>query len=139
LSHLTTEQLDSLFDLIRTMSLTDYLELKRRLALELGICLNIDFMDVSDVDCRLAGDPMSPHIPHCVVLVDAGPSRLHVIKTIRSLTNLTPQEAKRLVDEVPSTIGDNLEVDQATRIGEKLAELGAAVEIRKYWTAESEY
>lgn len=65
-----------------------------------------------------------------VVLVDAGSSKINVIKAVREITGLGLKEAKAMVDEAPKTIKEGVSKDDAEALKTKLTEAGAEVELK---------
>ncbi len=65
-----------------------------------------------------------------VVLTSAGEKKIHVIKVVRELTGLGLKEAKAMVDEAPKPVKEKVSKEEAEAVKEKLAEAGAAVEIK---------
>ena len=64
-----------------------------------------------------------------VVLVDAGSSKIGVIKVVREITGLGLKEAKEKVDTAPQTIKEAAPEAEANEIKEKLEAAGAKVEL----------
>lgn len=64
------------------------------------------------------------------VLTEVGPNKILVIKAVRELTGLGLKEAKDLVDAAPKAVKEGVTKEEAEAVKEKLAEAGAAVEIR---------
>ena len=66
-----------------------------------------------------------------VVLKDAGAEKIKVIKVVREvIPGLGLKEAKDLVEGAPKTIKEAVAKDEAEKIKEKLAEVGAVIEIK---------
>lgn len=65
-----------------------------------------------------------------VVLVDAGSSKINVIKVVREITGLGLKEAKEKVDSAPQTIKEAAPEAEANEIKEKLEAAGAKVELK---------
>lgn len=65
-----------------------------------------------------------------VVLVDAGSSKIGVIKVVREITGLGLKEAKDAVEGAPKTLKEAVSKEDAEKIKAKLAEVGATVEIK---------
>ena len=65
-----------------------------------------------------------------VVLKSAGANKIAVIKVVRALTGLGLKEAKELVEGAPKTLKEGVSKEDAEKIKEKLAEVGATVEIK---------
>ena len=64
-----------------------------------------------------------------VVLKNAGPSKLNVVKTVKDLTGLGLKEAKELVDGAPKNVKEGVSKAEAESLAAKLKEAGAEVEI----------
>jgi len=65
-----------------------------------------------------------------VVLVEAGASKINVIKAVREVTGLGLKEAKELVDNAPKPIKEKASKEDAESIKAKLEEAGAKVELK---------
>lgn len=64
-----------------------------------------------------------------VILKNAGPSKLNVVKAVKELTGLGLKEAKELVDGAPKAIKEGISKADAEAIRTTLTEAGAEVEI----------
>ena len=64
------------------------------------------------------------------VLTDVGPNKILVIKAVRELTGLGLKEAKDLVDAAPKAVKEGVPREDAEAVKAKLAEAGAAAEVR---------
>lgn len=65
-----------------------------------------------------------------VILAAAGDKKIQVIKVVREVTGLGLKEAKDLVDSAPQPVKEGVDKEEAEQIKEKLAEVGATVEIK---------
>ena len=65
-----------------------------------------------------------------VVLAEAGPNKINVIKEVRTITGLGLKEAKDLVDGAPKTIKEGVAKAEAEEMKKKLEEAGAKVELK---------
>ncbi len=65
-----------------------------------------------------------------VILTNAGPSKLNVVKIVKDLTGLGLKEAKDLVDGAPKAIKEKVDKATAEDLAAKLKEAGAEVEIK---------
>lgn len=65
-----------------------------------------------------------------VVLVDAGSSKINVIKAVREITGLGLKEAKEKVDGAPSIIKEAASKEDAESIKAQLEEAGAKVTLK---------
>ena len=64
------------------------------------------------------------------ILSEVGPNKINVIKVVREITGLGLKEAKAVVDEAPSAIKEAVSKEEADKIAEKMAEVGAKVTIK---------
>ncbi|MBR6608504.1 MAG: 50S ribosomal protein L7/L12, partial [Oscillospiraceae bacterium] len=65
-----------------------------------------------------------------VVLVEAGASKMGVIKLVKEITGLGLKEAKEAVDNAPKTLKEAVSKAEAEEIKTKLEEAGAKVELK---------
>ncbi|HZZ00246.1 MAG TPA: 50S ribosomal protein L7/L12 [Candidatus Baltobacteraceae bacterium] len=65
-----------------------------------------------------------------VILAEAGPEKIKVIKAVRELTSLGLTEAKAFVESAPKPIKEGVTKDEAEQVKKKLEEAGAKVEIK---------
>ena len=65
-----------------------------------------------------------------LVLVDAGATKIQVLKEVRAITGLGLKEAKDLVDSTPKTVKEGLKKEEAQELKKKLEELGAKIELK---------
>ena len=65
-----------------------------------------------------------------VVLAEAGAEKIKVIKAVREITGLGLKEAKEIVDGAPKTLKEAVAKEEAEEIKNKLAEVGATVELK---------
>ena len=65
-----------------------------------------------------------------VVLADAGAEKIKVIKAVREITGLGLKEDKEIVDGAPKTLKEAVAKEEAEEIKNKLAEVGATVELK---------
>jgi large subunit ribosomal protein L7/L12 len=65
-----------------------------------------------------------------VILVEAGASRVSVIKTVRELTGLGLKEAKELVEGAPKAVKERVSKEDAAKAKEALEKAGAKIEVK---------
>lgn len=75
-------------------------------------------------------EPVEEQTEFTVVLKDAGPKKINVIKVVRSLTNLGLKEAKELVEGAPQNVLEGVSKDAAQDAKKKLEEESAVVEVK---------
>ena len=65
-----------------------------------------------------------------VVLTEAGPNKLKVVKAVKEACGLGLKEAKDLVDGAPSTLKEGLSKDEAENLKKAIEAEGAKVELK---------
>lgn len=74
--------------------------------------------------------PVEEQTEFDAVLSDVGSEKIKVIKVVRELTGLGLKEAKEVVDNAPRAIKEAVSKEEAQKIAEKMAEVGAKVTIK---------
>jgi large subunit ribosomal protein L7/L12 len=77
-----------------------------------------------------AAEPVEEQTEFDVVLKEAGPNKIQVIKAVREITGLGLKEAKALVEEAPKPVKEAVSKDEAEELKKKLTEAGASVELK---------
>lgn len=77
-----------------------------------------------------AGPAVEEKTSFDVVLVEAGASKLNVVKLVKDLCSLGLKEAKELVDAAPKPLKEGVSKDEAEALKTQLEEAGAKVEIK---------
>jgi len=77
-----------------------------------------------------AAAPVEEKTEFDVVIKDAGPKKIEVIKVVRQLTNLGLKEAKDLVDTAPQPVLTAVSKEAAADARTKLEAAGAGIEVR---------
>jgi large subunit ribosomal protein L7/L12 len=77
-----------------------------------------------------AAAPVEEKTEFDVILTDAGPNKINVIKVVREITALGLKEAKDLVEGAPKAIKESIGKDEAADLKKKLEDAGAKVEVK---------
>ena len=77
-----------------------------------------------------AAAPVEEQTEFDAILSDVGAEKIKVIKVVRELTGLGLKEAKEVVDNAPKPVKEGVSKEEAQKIAEKLAEVGAKVTIK---------
>ncbi len=77
-----------------------------------------------------AAAPVEEQTEFDAILSEVGPNKINVIKVVREITGLGLKEAKAVVDEAPSPIKEGVSKEEADKIAEKMAEVGAKVTVK---------
>ena len=83
-----------------------------------------------DVEDWLAAEAEMVDVPHDVMLADAGPNTIELVRAIRELTGMGLREIRGLLDELPQRLSRVQSLSAATTMRGVLEPLGARVEIR---------
>ncbi len=87
-------------------------------------------MAMAAVAGAAAAAPAEEKTEFAVILKEAGPKKIDVIKIIRQLTNLGLKEAKDMAETAGVKVLDGVSKDAAEEARKKLAEVGAVVEVK---------
>jgi len=77
-----------------------------------------------------AAAPAEEKTEFTVVLKEAGPNKIQVIKEVRTITSLGLKEAKDLVDNPPKPVKENVSKEEAAEIRKKIEAAGGVVEVK---------
>ena len=116
-------------DAIKGLSVIELMDLVKALEEEFGVS--------AAAPVAAAGAPAAAAAPaeekteFDVVLVDAGAEKIKVIKVVREVVSgLGLKEAKEFVESAPKTIKEAVSKEEATKIAEQFAAVGAKCEIK---------
>jgi len=85
---------------------------------------------VAVAEAAPAAAPVEEQTEFDAILSEVGPNKINVIKVVREITGLGLKEAKAVVDEAPAPIKEAVSKEEADKIAEKMAEVGAKVTIK---------
>lgn len=77
-----------------------------------------------------SGDAEEEKNEFTVELTDVGPSKIGVIKAIKSMLGLGLKEAKDLVDDAPSVLKEGVKKEEAEELKAAIVEAGGSVELK---------
>jgi len=125
-----TEKMKSVMESIEKMTVMELADLVKALEDKFGVTA------AAPVAVAAAGAAAAPAAAaeekstFNVVLVNAGTSKIQVIKELRALTSLGLKEAKDLVDGAPKTIKEGATKEEADKIKKTLEAQGAKIELK---------
>ena len=111
---------------IKTFTVLELNELVKAIEEEFGVSAAAPVM-VATGPATAAADEKSEFD---VILVDAGASKMGVIKLVKDITGLGLKEAKALVDEAPKPIKEGVSKADAEELKKQLEEAGAKIELK---------
>ena len=128
-----SEKLEKLIAELDALTLMEAAELSKMLQEKWGVSAAAPVMMGAMPAAAAAGAaaaPVEEKTEFDVVIKDAGPKKIEVIKTVRQLTNLGLKEAKDLVDTAPQTVLSAVSKEAAADARAKLEASGAAIEVK---------
>ena len=115
---------------IKSLTLMEAADLVKRLEDELGVSAAAAVAAAPVAAAAGAEEEVEEQTEFTVVLKAFGTQKIKVIKAVREITGLGLKEAKDLVDQAPKAVKENIPKDEAEQVREKLADLGADVEVK---------
>jgi large subunit ribosomal protein L7/L12 len=122
--------LEKLVEELSTLSVLEASELVTRLEEKWGVSAAAPVAAASAAPAAAAAaEPVEEKTEFDVVIKEAGPRKIEVIKTIRQLTNLGLKEAKDLAETAGGKVLEAVSKEVATDAKGKLEASGAVVEV----------
>jgi len=122
---------DEILDAIGTMSVTDLADLIEAFKERFNVTIAAAPVAAAPAAGGAAGAAeVEEQTEFSVILKEAGPKKIQVIKVVREVTSLGLKEAKDLVDGAPKAVKEDVAKDEAEAIKKKLEEQGATVELK---------
>jgi large subunit ribosomal protein L7/L12 len=119
---------DEIISAINGLSVLELVEMKDKLQDQWGVSAAAPMMVAAGPAADAA--PVEEEKDYFKVsIVEVGPEKIQVIKTVREITSLGLKEAKELVESLPAVVGEELPKDEANAVKEKLEAQGAKVEL----------
>jgi len=112
---------------IKAMTVLELSELVKELEDEFGVTAAAPVAVAAVAAGPAEGAAAEEKTEFKVTLKSFGESKVPVIKVVRELTGLGLQEAKALVDGVPSVVKEGVTKEEAAKMKAKLEEAGATV------------
>lgn len=124
---MASEKITKFVEEVKTLTVMELAELVKAIEEEFGVSAAAPVMVTGPADAAPAADAKTEFD---VVLVDAGASKMPVIKLVKEITGLGLKEAKELVDGAPKAVKEGISKDDAEALKTKLTEAGAEVELK---------
>ena len=117
-------------DAIKGLSVIELMDLVKALEEEFGVSAAAPVAAVGAAPAAAAA-PAEEQTEFNVVLTEAGAEKIKVIKVVREVVSgLGLKEAKEFVESAPKTIKEGVSKEDATKIVEQFAAVGAKCEIK---------
>lgn len=124
---MASEKITAMIEEVKTLTVLELAELVHALEEEFGVSAAAAAVAAPAAGAAAAEEEKTEFD---VVLKAAGANKIAVIKVVRALTGLGLKEAKDFVESAPKTIKEGASKEECEKIKEKLAEVGATVEIK---------
>ena len=122
--------LGKLVDELSTLTVLEAAELTKLLEEKWGVSAAAPVAIAAAGPAATAAAPAAEQTEFTVILKEAGPNKINVIKEVRAITQLGLKEAKDLVEGAPKTVKENLAKEEAEKLKKELEEQGATVELK---------
>ncbi len=125
--------MEELIEKIKNMKVLELVELKNALEEEFGVTAAAPVMAAGAMPAgggEAAAEAEEEQTEFDVILKEAGPKKIQVIKVIRPITGLGLKEAKDLVESAPKPVKEGASKEEAEEIKSKIEEVGGVVELK---------
>jgi large subunit ribosomal protein L7/L12 len=123
------EKLDKIMEELSSLSVLEAAELVKALEEKWGVSAAAPVAVAAAGGPASAAEPVEEKTEFDVVIKDAGPKKIEVIKVIRQLTSLGLGEAKTLAETAGGKVLSAVGKDAANDAKKKLEEAGASIEL----------
>ncbi len=124
---MASEKINAIVEEVKTLSVLELSELVKAIEEEFGVSAAAPVMVAAAGPAAAAVEEKTEFD---VVLVEAGASKMGVIKLVKEISGLGLKEAKELVDNAPKTIKEAVSKADAEEMKKKLEDAGAKVELK---------
>ena len=124
---MASEKITKFMDDIKALSVLELNELVKAIEEEFGVSAAAPVMMAGAAAPAAAAEEKTEFD---VILVEAGASKMGVIKLVKDVTGLGLKDAKELVDNCPKPVKEGISKADADELKAKLEEAGAKVELK---------
>lgn len=124
---MASEKIVKFVEEVKTLSVLELAELVKAIEEEFGVSAAAPVMVAAAGPAVAEAEEKSEFD---VVLVEAGASKMAVIKLVKEVTGLGLKEAKDVVDTAPKPIKEGISKADADELKKKLEDAGAKVELK---------
>ena len=127
---MASEKVLKMIEDVKALTVLELAELVKALEEEFGVSAAAPVAVAAGPVAAAAGPVEEEKSDFDVILVEAGASKMGVIKIVKELTGLGLKEAKELVDSAPKPVKEGIAKADAEAIQKQLADAGAKVELK---------
>lgn len=121
--------LDKLVEDLSTLTVLEAADLVKKLEEKWGVSAAAPVAMAAAAAPAAAAEPVEEKTEFDVVIKDAGPKKIEVIKTIRQLTSLGLKEAKEMAETAGGKVLEGISKEAANDAKAKLEAAGATIEV----------
>jgi large subunit ribosomal protein L7/L12 len=121
-------KVSEIMELVKGMTVLELSELVKALEEEFGVTAAAPMAMAAAPAAAAAEEEEKDEFD--VILTSSGEKKIQVIKVVREITGLGLKEAKALVDEVPGTVQEKVNKEEAEATKAKIEEAGGVVELK---------
>jgi large subunit ribosomal protein L7/L12 len=128
---MSTDKIQLIVDQIKELTLLEASQLVKAMEETFGV--SAAAAAVAAAPAAGGGDAAAPaeeQTEFDVILQAFGTNKINVIKVVREVTALGLKEAKDLVEAAPKAVKEGVSKDEAETVRQKLADVGATVEVK---------
>jgi large subunit ribosomal protein L7/L12 len=122
--------LNAIVDQLSGLTVMEAAELVKKLEEKWGVSAAAAPVVAAGAPGAAAAAPAEEKTEFTVVLLEAGPNKINVIKEVRAITGLGLKEAKDLVEGAPKDVKAGVNKAEAAELKKKLTDAGAKVEVK---------
>jgi large subunit ribosomal protein L7/L12 len=122
--------LTKLVEDLSKLTVLEAAELVKKLEEAWGVSAAAPVAAMAAAPVAAAAEPVEEKTEFDVIIKDAGPKKIEVIKTIRQLTNLGLKEAKDMAETAGGKVLEAVGKDAANDAKAKLEAAGAVIEVK---------
>lgn len=123
---MASDKIVKFIDEIKTLTVLELNELVKAIEVEFGVSAAAAAAPAAAATAA----PADEKTEFDVILMDAGASKMGVIKLVKEITGLGLKEAKEIVDNAPKPIKEAISKNDADELKAKLEAAGAKVEVK---------
>ncbi len=125
---MASEKITKFIEEVKSLTVIELAELVKALEAEFGVSASA--VAVAAPAAGAVAEKVEEQTEFTVILKEAGPTKINVIKAVREITGLGLKEAKDLVDAAPKNVKENVSKEEAEATAKKLQEAGAVIEMK---------
>ena len=126
----SSKTVQKIVEMVEKMTVLELSELVKVLEDHFGVTAAAPMMMGGMMPGAGAAEEAEEQTEFDVVLKDFGSQKIQVIKVVRAITGLGLIEAKKMVEDIPSTIKEGIGKDEAEEIKKQIEEVGAVIEVK---------